>query len=227
MAKANRKFIPGYTYYVPRMQAGGDLGQAVNGRFSLGAPIVAAAASILSAQSIAAAVDTTTFVTTWLNTEAQMGRFGRCLQVIASGAAVSNVTIYGRDYLGQKMAESFTLAGAVAVIGKKAFRYVDRITAGITGGTTINVGHTDLLGLPYVTMKVVSEYADNVAQAAGTFAAPIFTDPQTLTTGDPRGTYDPTAVLNGTKIIEVDLELSYFENAAGNGGLHGIQHVAA
>lgn len=223
MSQATRKFIPGYNYYVPGMQAGGDLGQALNGRFSLGSPIVAAAANILNAQSINAAVDTVAFVAGFLNTEAQMGRFGRCLQVIASGAAVSNVTVYGRDYLGQKMRESFTLTGAVAVVGLKAFRYVDRVVAGITAATTISLGVTDKLGLPYVTTRLAAEYADNVLQAAGTFVAPVFTDPQTAVTGDPRGTYDPTAVLNGTKIIEVDLELTNFVNAANNGGLHGIQ----
>lgn len=223
MSQAIRKFIPGYNYYVPAMQAGGDLGQALNGRISLGAPTVAAAALILSAQSINAAVDTVTFASGFLNTEAQMGRFGRCLQVIASGAATSNVTVYGRDYLGQKMRESFTLNGAVAVVGLKAFRYVDRVVAGLTAATTINLGVTDKLGLPYVTTRIDGEYADNVSQSAGTFVAPVFTDPQTATTGDPRGTYDPTAVLNGTKVIELDAEFTNFVNATGNGGLHGIQ----
>jgi hypothetical protein len=66
--------------------------------------------------------------------------FGRNITVVASGAATSNVTVYGKDYMGQPMTESFTLNGATPVVGRKAFKWVDRITAGITAATTINVG---------------------------------------------------------------------------------------
>jgi len=224
MGAAQRSFMPEHNYYVPGMQAAADLGQMTHGRVSLGAPVIADADGILSGQSIAAAVDTVSFAATYAPTEAIMGKFGRALTVVASGAATSNVTVYGRDYLGQKMRESFTLNGNTPVAGKKAFRYIDRVTAGVTAATTINVGWGDALGLPYVTMKVEEEFVDNVAGAAGSLAAPVFTDPQTATTGDPRGMYDPTAALNGVKIIEVDCEFSNFVNAAGNGGMHGIRH---
>jgi hypothetical protein len=223
MAKAERSFPQGIgNFYVPAMQAAGDLGQALRGRIVLGAPVVASATAFLSAQSIAAAVDTLTFLSA--NSEAVMSRYGRCVQVVASGAATSNVTVYGRDYLGQKMRESFTLNGTTPVVGLKAFRYIDRVTAAITGGTTINLGHTDKLGLPYVTTRVLAEYMDNVLQSAGTHVAPVFTDPQTATTGDPRGTYDPNGTLNGTRIFELDCDFDDFVNAANNGGMHGIRH---
>jgi hypothetical protein len=54
--------------------------------------------------------------------------------------------------------------------------------------------------------------------------APVFTDPQTATTGDPRGTYDPNGTLNGTRIFELDCDFDDFVNAANNGGMHGIRH---
>lgn len=226
MSQAQRRFLDdGTKYYVPAMQAAGDLGEALNGRIALGAPIVAAGAAILAAISVATAVDSTTFLTT--NTEAQMGRWGRTLTTVASGAATSNVTVYGRDYLGQRIAESFTLNGATPVVGKKAFRWVDRVTAGITAATTINLGLGTGFGLPYVTMAIMREYADNVVATAGTLTAPIFTDPQTLTTGDPRGTVVPTTTPNGAKQIEMECEFSQYVNAAGNGGMHGIKHVNA
>lgn len=227
MAQAERKFMDGVNYYVPGMQAGGDLGQALNGRVSFGKPVVALATGILNAQSIAAAVDTTTFATSYAATDAIMGKFGRNLTVVASGAAATNVTVYGRDYLGQKMTESFTLNGTTPVIGMKAFKYVDRVTAALVGGTTINLGYGAKFGLPYVTTSIKREYADNVVAAAGTLQAPVFTDPQTATTSDPRGMVTPTTTPNGAKLIEMDLEFTNFVNASNNGGMHGIRHFFA
>lgn len=227
MGQAERKFLDGHNYYVPGMQAGGDLGQALNGRISLGKPIVANATGILSAQSIAALVDTTTFATSYAATDAIMGKFGRTLTLVASGAATSAVVVYGRDYLGQKVTENFTLNGTTPVIGLKAFKYIDRVTAAITGGTTINLGFGAKLGMPYVTTAIKREYSDNVVAAAGTLVAPVFTDPQTATTGDPRGTYTPTTTPNGSRLIEIDAEFTNFVNASNNGGLHGIRHFFA
>lgn len=227
MPQAQRKFIPGDQYYVPAMEAAAELGRGLRGRIQLGAPIAAAAALVLNAQSIAAAVDLSTFLASFVNSEAQMSRFGRVLQVVASAAATSNVTIYGRDYLGQRMAESFTLNGTTPVIGKKAFRYVDRIVAGATAAVTINVGVGAALGVPYTILVVEEEYVDSVRGAVGTLIAPIFTDPQTLTAGDPRGTYAPNSAPNGTKQYELECQFTMRVNANKNGGLHGIRHVIA
>jgi hypothetical protein len=199
---------------------------------------LANATKFLSAQSIAAAVDTTTLLvynTDPLTTVAATDRefpygpgYGRNLQVVASGAATSNVTVYGRDYLGQPMAESFTLNGTTPVLGVKAFKWVDRITAGITAAVTINVGTGAKLGLPYKMQNVLEEMLDNVrVSTLGTLATPVLTDPQTTTTGDPRGTYIPNSTLNGTAFLSAVFQPSFGVNASGNGGLHGIQHVAS
>jgi hypothetical protein len=113
---AKRNFLQGHNYYVPAMQAGGDLGQALQGRFSLGtAIIVAAAAAILSAQSINAAVDTTTLVVGYTATvlKRRWVVMAVRLRLVASGAAASTaVTVYGRDYLGQKVREDLTSSTA-------------------------------------------------------------------------------------------------------------------
>lgn len=216
-------FIDGMKYYVPAGQGMADLGgQPLHGRMSFFNPVVALATGILSATSIATAVDTRVFAATYTSTA--MSKYGRNVTVVASGAATSNVTVFGRDYLGQGMRESFTLNGTTPVVGLKAFKYIDRITAGITAATTINVGWGTRLGLPYKVFVVEREYADNVVAAAGTLVVPVLTDPQTATTGDPRGTYVPTTTPNGVIVIEVDVHYSDFVNAAGNGGLHGIRH---
>jgi len=56
---------------------------------------------------------------------------------------------------------------------------------------------------------------------------PILTDPQTLTTGDPRGTYEPLMTPDGASEIVVGLVGDNAKNSSGNGGLHGIRHVVA
>jgi hypothetical protein len=181
-------------------------------------PIAAVAAGVLSAQSIAAAVDTSTFLS-----DTADAPFGRNITVVASGAATSNVTIYGKDYLGQGISESFTLTGAAPVLGLKAFKWIDRITAGITAGTTINVGFGTKLGLPYRMSNVMEETANGAEATIGTFVAGVLTDPQTSTTGDPRGTYVPSTTLNGTNRIMGTFMPYNVLNANGNGGLFGIQ----
>ena len=211
-----------YNAYVP---AAGYAADAIHGAgyaVDFLTPIAAVAAGILSAQSIATAVDTTTFVS-----DTADAPFGRNVTVVASGAATSNVTVYGKDYLGQPMAESFTLNGATPVVGVKAFKWIDRITAGVTAATTINVGFGGRLGLPYRMSNVLEETANGAEAAVGTFTAGVLTDPQTLTTGDPRGLYTPSTALNGSTRIMGLFQPYNVLNANGNGGLHGIAHVAA
>ncbi len=228
MSALGSYYPTGVNMYVPNMSYAADVD--INGHIpadlSPQVPLLAAAAAgILSAQSIATAVDTTTFVTAFANnqniSEAYMGRFGRNITVVASGAATSNVTVYGLDYLGQPMAQSFTLNGTTPVVGTKAFRRVTRITAAVTAATTINVGYGDVLGLPYAYIGEGVSYTDDVLNSSqGTFVARVAT--QTLTSGDPRGTWTPAAgnVPNGTRLHKVK-----FQGLKGN--LYGARHVQA
>lgn len=207
-----------YNSYVPACGYAADVIHGAAYEVDFLTPIAAAAAGILSAQSIAAAVDTATFLS-----DTADAPFGRNVTVVASGVATSNVTVYGKDYLGQGITESFTLNGATPVLGLKAFKWIDRITMGITAATTVNVGFGSKLGLPYRMSNVFEETANGVEAAAGTFVAGVLTDPQTSTTGDPRGTYVPTTALNGTNRILAQFQPYNILNANGNGGLFGIQ----
>lgn len=56
---------------------------------------------------------------------------------------------------------------------------------------------------------------------------PDTTDPQTTTTGDPRGTYESIATPDGVKEFIVAIMADPSTNSSGNGGLHGIKHVVA
>lgn len=59
------------------------------------------------------------------------------------------------------------------------------------------------------------------------FTPGITTDPQTTSTGDPRGTYESLAVFDGATAIVLGLLGDPSINSSGNGGLHGIKHVIA
>lgn len=187
-----------------------------------GAPLAAANASLLSAQSIAAAGNTSVFAA-YTGNEAQMGRWGRGIRAVASGAATSTVTITGRDYLGQRMQEVLTLNGTTAVLGVKAFRYIDNIAWTLTAGTTIDVGITNLFGLPEKGKAMVNEIKNGAASAnAGTFVAGLATaTTPTGTNADVRGTYLPVTVIpDGTNTFEV-------RYIADTSNLHGNAQFAA
>jgi len=223
--RTERVFGNGPNYYVPAAQAVGLLGQSLRGRFSFGAPIVTDPDLILDGVAVTSAVDTTDLDDVgFTQSEAQMGKYGRNLVIVSTAGNTTVATVYGRDYLGQKMRENFTLNEATPVVGVKAFRYVDRVVLAASAGDTVDLGVGTKFGLPYATIKVNAEWSDKVLASAGTLTAAVFTDPQTAITGDPRGLYVPNTTPNGSRVIDVDIEYTTDVNAAGNGGAHGIQH---
>jgi hypothetical protein len=208
--------------YVPGMQYSADVNYNGETRVSFGAPLAAVANSIANAVSINAAG------TADLSGVAALPElYGRSITVVASGAATSNVTVNGWDYLGQPVSESFTLNGATPVVGNKCFKSFSNATFGATAGTTITIGTGAKLGLPFKTLRAVYEIANGALVAAGTLQAPSLVDPATTTTTDPRGAYTPTTTLNGVNIISGVFNMANDVNTANHGGLHGIQHAAA
>jgi hypothetical protein len=147
-----------------------------------------------------------------------MGRYGRMLQVAGSGATTGTVTIKGRDILGQSMVEQFTLNGAAAVLGGKAFRYVDTITWTATAAINLLVGTQAALGVPYriQTTVITNELLNGGQATAGVLVAGV-TTVQTATTADPRGKYTPNSAPNGTNTYT----LFYFADQT---NLHGNAH---
>lgn len=209
--------------YTPAMGYHSAVVHAAPYRVEFGAPALGDADAILDGHSIAAAGSTTTLLLDTMD-----AAYGRCLSVLASGAATSNVTVHGRDYLGQPMLESFTLNGTTPVVGTKAFKYIDKVVYAATASTTIDLGFNDKLGLPFRMDNILSEEADNVRNATlGTLVTPSLVDPQTSVTTDPRGTYDPNTTLDGVKLISGIFLPNSDINASGNGGLHGLAHYYA
>ena len=147
--------------------------------------------------------------------------------VTISGTSGRTATLLARDYLGQPFVEALVMTSGTSSF-KKAAKWFDGMTfsaAADTTNPTIGVG--TLFGLPYKTNKILAEEIAGSAQTVGTLVVPVLTDPQTSTTGDPRGTYSPTGTPDGTKEITITIIASNAVNSSGNGGLHGIEHVAS
>lgn len=195
--------------YVPGMQFAAGVDQASGFyNISFGSPSVASATAILlapGALTSGAAATFTTMTGALLDTiDAPFGR-----NITVTGTSTRVLTVRGRDYLGQPMAEAITMSTGT-ISGKKAFKWIDSLSFSAVADTvnpTVGVG--DVLGLPWATVKVLSETSYAVStgvatvQTVGTFVVADFTSPATATTGDPRGTYDPTATLSAgvTEIV--------------------------
>jgi hypothetical protein len=210
-----------YNNYVPACGYAADVVHGAPFEVDFGTPAAADADAILNDQSIATAGSTTTFLDS-----SSDASFGQNVTVVASGAATSTVTVHGFDCHGQPMSEQLTLNGTTPVVGVKAFKSIAEVEFGATGATTIDLGWGSKLGVPYRITHCLGEQADGVAAAAGTVVAGVRTDPQTVTTVDPRGCYTPTTTANGSKRLKAFFLLDGFVNSSGNGGLQGIAHVS-
>ncbi len=162
----------------------------------VGQPIAASGNLVVNAQDVTAGATITNFNAAFAASEPQMTRWGRVLSLVLSAAGAVVVSIRGRDYLGQLMREDITTNGTTAVIGKKAFRYIDSITVPAVAGT-ISVGVANIFGLPYKLFAVDHESKNQHPSAnVGTFVAGLQNGvASTATTADVRGTYAPTTVL--------------------------------
>ena len=223
MFRDREGFPTGINQYVPGMQHATEVTIHQPTLFVLGKPAASAAggvASLVPANTIAG----TQSYYTWTSD----ARYGRMLSYTPSGVPGTNnvVDIYGTDYLGQPMVERITGASAASTLiaGVKVFYRVThaRIITAASNPVTFSIGTANGLGLPF---KGIVQYVfeDGVAVALTT-VAPVLTDPQTATTGDPRGTLTPTNAPNGTREYSVMMLGNPSVNAAGNGGLHGIKH---
>lgn len=139
--------------------------------------------------------------------------YGR--NVVVESTDAGDITIVGKDYLGQPMTETLTcIVGDVD--GAKAFKYITQIQAssGLAGDVILKAGQE--LGLPFCAVEVVRETVDGAAATEGTITAAVTTTPS-ATTGDVRGTFNPNTAGDGAK----DIACTYVTTAKLSGGLYG------
>lgn len=200
---------------------------------NLGAPLALAAAGMLVTGAL-----TTGVATTFTSAAGQVlngglvphdsltkrGGWGRGMSIVASAASTRVLTFTGYDYLGQRMQENITANGTTPVNGIKAFAWVESVLCGASADVvSINVGYTNVFGLPYTFQQLIVEAKDYLAAAnAGTFVAGLTEGTvATVTNADVRGTYLPVTVIpDGVHIFEV----TYMPR---RGNLHGAAQFTA
>lgn len=127
------------------------------------------------------------------------------------GTTSVTFTVSGYDLYGQAMTEAITgPTDAATVNGKKAFKQIKSITVSATTTANITVGTSDVLGIP---VRVTDAgyiarvgWNNTLAADAGTFVA-ADTATATATTGDVRGTYDPSSACDGSKRLVMGILL--------------------
>ena len=200
---------------VPDLCYAADVG--VDGLCTVDIPGCAAASAtaLLNALVVAAAGNV---VPTGAQTEAVMGRYGRNITVVGVAGATGNATLNGYDYLGQPIKETFALAGATPVVGKKMFKDVVSLT--VPMASTYSIGTGVILGVPYKILgtTMLGEMLNDVAATAGALLAGVAT--QTLTSGDPRGQYTPNTAPGPSNAYR-------FTCFVDRNQLHGAAHVIA
>ena len=140
--------------------------------------------------------------------------YGRGVVVDSSNAGDTTqvVTVTGTDALDEPVVEDITLNGTTAVNGQKAFKTVTGVSVSAAMTGTLDVGTTDILGLPYRldgVYDLLHAFADTADErATGTLAAADTTDPATATTNDPRGTWLPATATDGSVVYRLWYKIS-------------------
>ena len=209
-------YFPQMAEYVPNMTYAADVSCGGEGQVEWSAPVAGVNDNALTLFPLKATGRN--FFTADQEGVIFKAMFGRTIKVTSTFTTAIN--IWGKDYLGQSMVETITTGGS----SKKAFKSVIRaapVTGAFTNTDTLTIVGNDVFGLPYKMIKLNSEVVDNaIAATAGTVV--IGVDVQTLTSGDPRGTYAPAAanVPNGVRNYRLT---ALWEDK----NLHGVRHVTA
>ena len=166
---------------------------------SLGNPVVADADGICASQ--AGTADTAMLLNGALLASGRMV-LDVPRNVVAAWTGTAVLTVTGLDEYGNTVVESS--ASGTSMTGKKAFKEITSVvpSANITAAT---VGTGDVFGLPLFlgsTGLVIRELQDGAAATAGTVVAADTSVP-TATTGDVRGTYDPNAAADGSRVFQL------------------------
>lgn len=130
------------------------------------------------------------------------------LTVATTDQSARTFTITGKDEYGNTVVETLAGPNNNTVSGKKAFKTLTSVAVnGAIATNGVSVGFGDVLGLPVFlpsVANILKEIQDGAVATAGTTVAGIRTaGGSTATTGDVRGTYDPNAACDGSKVFQL------------------------
>lgn len=193
----------------------------------LGAIVQAAAGALLSAATSTELPNNTTITYTFPASSASpqdgalnsgvmdVPRAVAAVTTHASSVVAMTVLVTGTDEYGEAMSELITVPAtgtSQTVAGKKAFKTVTSVAVASAGNATtntLNLGTSDVIGLPFrvdaADMCVV--FLNGVSVDAATLVRAV-TSAATTTSGDIRGTFNPSASIDSTNRFQVLLNPS-------------------
>lgn len=148
--------------------------------------------------------------------------FGEVISLVSSAGNTVDVTVEGKDYMGQKMVEQITLNGATAVAGKKAFKLITKTSTAAAASADITMKTTGVVGLEFATIGADVIAKNGVKNTDITITVGSRT--QTATSADTRGTVNLTSAAAGD-VIDVVYNVTDYV-ADDKGGLFGVPHYA-
>ena len=169
----------------------------------LGTPVILDADGYAVAQAVAGAGNLT------LNgVLAGVADVARVVQLVSTGAGdtTQTATVTGTDMYGADLTEDIALNGVTPVVGLKAFKTVTQIAISAVAAGNVSAGTEDILGLPFALGSIgdlIAVNEDDAQATVGTVVVADQTSPATASTGDVRGTYNPTVVLDGAKVVKL------------------------
>ena len=198
-------------------------GNIVNKIYTVDFGKLATSADVVSVEGAATAK-----VLDWEKTIEIDAPFGAGLVLAASSSSSSDIVVHGFDYLGQPMSETITLNGTTPVNGKKCFKFVDKISTPASTAVTITVTRGLLLGLPFRTIKILSEERDGAVSTTSQLVAPT-TSASTATGYEPRGAFNLTTYAAAAHVIAVLVASDevFTISSEEQGGIFGIPHYDA
>lgn len=151
-----------------------------------------------------------------------------------AGVTTRSYVVTGYDYAGQKMSESIpTVAASSTVTGKKAFKQILSVTVDGATAANVSVGTSDVLGAPVAfTDKgyLIAIHWNNTQAVDAATTVVADATAASATTGDVRGTLDPSSACDGSKRLVVAIAMPAIASGpnATRAGAYGVdQNLAA
>lgn len=144
--------------------------------------------------------------------------------------SAATFSVRGYDLYGFPVWETITGANAGVASGVKAFKYIASIVpAGTLSGSNVTVGTGDVIGLPLVSTRFQDlQIYFNAALISATtgYTAAVTTNPATAVTGDVRGTYALQTASDGTRRLQVKIQITPAKLAS-TAALYGVTQFSA
>lgn len=130
-----------------------------------------------------------------------------------SDLSAINYLVTGYDFYGRRTTQLMAGPNNNTVTSLKAFASIQSIVPQGASASTVSAGTSDIFGIPWVVSDagyvISAKWNNTLAQDAGTLVLADATSPATNATGDPRGTYKPSAnASNGSRRLVLCIHLT-------------------